>query len=444
MTGAREPLTWNTVEWGPWPTSAVLPQDPPTDAEREEQGLPRTLDVVRGEGVLQRPVFDPALSPHFSKAMRAGEPQFAASDTAARWHRARHHALDNVVAAIAGSRWAASLVLRGSMLLKAWYDDAAREPGDLDFVVVPATWDMGEPRTVRMLDEIAEAAAAASRADGTVAIDAAKARRDEIWTYSRVPGTRLVLPWHAEGLPSGTVQLDFVFGERLPAEPEFTTVPARGRAAASPMLAATPALSLAWKLLWLLTDRYPQGKDLYDAVLLASATTLPVDLLTRTLVASDPEWAGSRFRPELLDDIAVDEDELRKDHPEIDESGDALLERLKAALAPTFAESAALPPADGYTWRAARLTAHIAEARELLRTDGLDAVLTSLTAESTAMAEAIVILRETLGPDRCEVADAAATLVEFRLRPYHPVPYYGYPSIEDLTQRAVTALRATV
>ncbi|PYC74957.1 hypothetical protein C7C45_03455 [Micromonospora arborensis] len=41
-----------------------------------------------------------------------------------------------------------------------------------------------------------------------------------------------------------------------------------------PVLAAPAPLALAWKLLWLATDRYPQGKDLYDAALLAEHTTV--------------------------------------------------------------------------------------------------------------------------------------------------------------------------
>lgn len=442
-TGNEAATPWEDLEWGPWPVSAVLPQDPPDESQRGgEDGLPVTLTVIRGEGILQRPVFDPSLM-SYSKAMRAGEPQFASPELAARWHQARCRALDDVVAAIAGSRWAANLVLRGSVLLKAWYGDAAREPGDLDFVVVPETWLMSEPRTARMLDDIARASAAASAEHGVVRIDAENALRDEIWTYSRVPGMRLVLPWHAEGLPSGTVQLDFVFNERLPAEPAFTSVPARGTDDAQRILAATPALSLAWKLLWLLSDKYPQGKDLYDAVLLAEAAPLPLGLLMRTLVAAEPHWAGRRFGPEALADISVDEDELRKDYPEIADAVETLRQRLTAALAPTFAESAAIPPADGYTWRLGHLGPRIARARELLRDEDLDAVLTYIGDESMDMPEAVVVIRETVGADRCGPADAAATLIEFRLRRTHAATYYR-PSMTDFAQRAVTALGETV
>ncbi|WP_331765781.1 nucleotidyl transferase AbiEii/AbiGii toxin family protein [Embleya sp. NBC_00896] len=441
-TGDDDVMTWTHVEWGPWPASAVLPRIPPSDTERGENDLPSTLTVVRGTGIVQRPVFDPALM-KYSKAMRAGEPQFTSPSLAARWHEARHRALDDVISAIAGSRWAANLVLRGSVLLKAWYGDAAREPGDLDFVVAPETWHMGEPRTARMLDEVAAAAAAVALEHGAVRIDASNARSDEIWTYSRVPGIRLVLPWHAEGLPTGTIQLDFVFNERLPADAESTPIPARGTDDVHRVLAATPELSLAWKLLWLLSDKYPQGKDLYDAVLLAEATPLPLELLMRTLVAAGPEWAGRRFGPQMLEDLAFDEDELNKDYPELPDTVEGLRQRLTAALAPTFAESAAIPPADGYTWRARHLALRIARARELLRDEGLEAVLTFLDDERTDMAEGIVVLRETIGADRCGLADAAATLTDLRLRPYHSASSYR-PNIARFAEEAVIALGESV
>ncbi|MCF2533938.1 nucleotidyl transferase AbiEii/AbiGii toxin family protein [Yinghuangia soli] len=444
MNGGEAVTPWDELEWGPWPVTAVLSQTPPDPSLLGgDEGLPVTLTVIRGEGILQRPVFDPSLM-SYSKAMRAGEPQFASPELAARWHEARCQALDDVIAAIAGSRWAGNLVLRGSILLKAWYGDAAREPGDLDFVVVPQTWLMTEPRTGRMLDDIAQASAAAAAEHGVVRIDAENAMRDEIWTYSRVPGMRLVLPWHAEGLPSGTVQLDFVFNERLPEEPEFTSVPARATdETGQRILAATPALSLAWKLLWLLSDRYPQGKDLYDAVLLAEAAPLPLGLLMRTLVAAEPEWAGRRFTPDALDELDIDEDELRKDYPEIADAVEPLRQRLIAALAPTFAESAALPAADGYTWRLGHLAPRIAQARELLQSEDVDAVLTYVSEESLGMTECIVVFREALGAERCSLEDAAATLLEFRLRGMSSESYYR-SRFTTFIQRAVTELGENV
>lgn len=448
MTIDERPTSWDEMEWGPWPETDVVPQEPLDDETRENQGLPTSLSVVRGEGVVQRPVFEPALQ-HYSRAMRPGEPQFASAETAARWYAARHRALDHVLAGIASSAWAGHLVLRGSILLKAWYGDAAREPRDLDFVVVPPTWIMEEPRTDRMLEDLAAAAAEVSKADAgsTVRIDAAGAASDEIWTYDRVPGRRLVLPWHADGLPSGSVQLDFVFNERIPHTPEFTHIPARqaghGSAAGHRILAATPAQSLAWKLLWLVTDTYPQGKDLYDAVLLAEAGSLSADLLLRSLVSSDASWAGQRITTAFLDDIDVDADEFRKDYPEVPDSIEQLLERLKAALAPTFAEAAAEPPADGYARRAALLAPAVERLRELVREEGLDALLSRVSMDRDPLPETLVLLRETIGADACTLEDVAATYVDFTARAY-PGSYNYYRRTPEELANAVAKLGETV
>src|SRR5262245_2386764 len=77
---------------------------------------------------------------------------------------------------------------------------------------------------------------------------------------------RIVFPWCARGLSGGSVPVDVVFRETL-AEPadKSTTLPATDGGCIS-VRAAGPAQSLAWKLAWLATDWYPQGKDVYDAV----------------------------------------------------------------------------------------------------------------------------------------------------------------------------------
>lgn len=440
MSTDEQSAAWDELDWGPWPDTAVIPHGPLTPEQRDEADLPASLTAVSGEGIVQHPVFDPSLK-QYGKAMRAGEPQFPSPETAARWFDARRRAVDHVLAAVAASPWAEHLVLRGSVLLRAWYGAAAREPGDLDFVVTPVTWVMEEPRTERMLDDLARDAETVS-ADDSVRIDAAGALRDEIWTYDRVPGRRLVLPWHAEGLPSGTVQLDFVFTELLPESPEFTSVPLRGQEGAHRLLGATPALSLAWKILWLADDIYPEGKDLYDAVLLAESTELSASLLLRTLVAGGPSWAGRRVTPALLEDIDVDADEFRKDYPGIQDTVEQLHERLMTALAPTFAESEAAPPTDGYTWRAALLAPRIEACRELARTEGMDAVQQFLSDHGMALEEGIVVTREAVGADRCTIEDAAATILEFRGRASQGSGYYLRNP--GLAEKAIEALRTTV
>ncbi|MEV5826413.1 nucleotidyl transferase AbiEii/AbiGii toxin family protein [Spirillospora sp. NPDC052242] len=83
----------------------------------------------------------------------------------------------------------------------------------------------------------------------------------------------------------GTVQVDSSFGERLPVEPDVVLVPvpdgpdALGEPREVPLRCATPALSLAWKVHWLLSEYAPQPKDLYDAWLLAGHVGLDTGLV---------------------------------------------------------------------------------------------------------------------------------------------------------------------
>jgi len=114
---AEKPTGWAALYWGPWPDDAVIPDSGPDEPTRADRDLPRSITAVRGAGVLQRPIFDPALK-QYGRAMRAGEPRFADADVGERWLAARRQAVDHVLAAVAGSRWAEHLVLRGSTLLR--------------------------------------------------------------------------------------------------------------------------------------------------------------------------------------------------------------------------------------------------------------------------------------------------------------------------------------
>jgi hypothetical protein len=117
---------------------------------------------------------------------------------------------------------------------------ARREPGDLDFVVTPDTFAADGTEAAAMLTELVAAVAAAPGAG----LRADLAASEDIWTYDRVPGRRLLFPFDDENLPRGTVQLDFVFNEHLPEAPSIVEIPPLG----TTMPAATPSLSLAWKL----------------------------------------------------------------------------------------------------------------------------------------------------------------------------------------------------
>ncbi|MFF4408265.1 nucleotidyl transferase AbiEii/AbiGii toxin family protein [Streptomyces sp. NPDC001262] len=403
---------WERFSHGPWDAGMVVPQTPPDEATRVARGLPQTLRPVPGEGVTQRPAHDPAAG-HHVRGMRLSEPQFVDAGTGAAWYAARRHALDHVLAAVAGSEWAEHLVLRGSVLLKAWFGDAAREPGDLDFVVVPHTWQLQDARTDALFTDVARAAEALSQEPGSpVRIDASGAASDEIWTYDRVPGRRLVLPWTAtaDGVPQGTVQLDFVFNEPLPEPPVRTELPRAAPGGTPAVLkAASPALSLAWKILWLVSDSDPEAKDLYDAVLLAEGarTHLTYELLDRVLRESgEPADLGYI----LYSAAEADWFEFHKDHPELPDSDSGYLARLVMALAPVFA-----PDEDGLY---ARLAAAFHDTTELVREEraagGMEAVEAWFAARCVHSLGAVVVVRELLGRTECTLRGAADVLMTFR------------------------------
>ncbi|MFJ5887913.1 nucleotidyl transferase AbiEii/AbiGii toxin family protein [Streptomyces californicus] len=306
----------------------------------------RFLDVVPGtmlrvldDDAVQRTVFDPALK-QFPNAFRASDPVFPSPAATRAWQTARASALAAVRDGVAASPWAEALVLRGSVLMALWFGEEAREPGDLDFVVAPASWRMEEERTSGLLTGVAEAAEARAAQGGDgVRISAAGAVCEDIWTYERVPGRRMMLPWEAPGTPGGWVQLDFVFGERLPEPPERITLPAGGV-----LYAATPALSLAWKVMWLISDMYAQGKDLYDATLLAERHPLPDALLQEVFRLSGewPEYGRTRVEGGDLDTAlaSVEWHHFAGEYPRFAGREAEFAGRLRTALAPTFAAPA--------------------------------------------------------------------------------------------------------
>lgn len=238
----------------------------------------------------------------YRAAPPSGEPVSGTPAERARWRAARREALGHVLAAVSESPWADDLVLRGSVLLRAWYGDAAREPGDVDFVVLPPGLHARDHWSRRILDGVERAVTHRTRFADVEVVGSA-AERSELWAYSDSPGVRLSMPWRSEDGPHGTVQADFSFGERLPVEPDVVLVPVPGGpddldgtegAGASrevPLRCATPALSLAWKVHWLLTDDAPRPKDLYDAWLLAGHVGLDANLVDG-LTPLRLEWIG--------------------------------------------------------------------------------------------------------------------------------------------------------
>jgi hypothetical protein len=308
---------------------------------------PPTFRPTLAPGVLSMPeIFDPAVQ-HFRRGFRVGEPRFEDVDlarrweTAVRWRLARRRAMEHVLRLRSTAPWADRLVLRGSILMPAWVGSEAREPNDLDFVCDIAT---DEADVVGMLTDLAHLVVAEPTCAGDgdrIELDGRDARIVAIWTYFRAPGRRAVFPWSTDGLPGGIVQVDLVTGEPRPAEPVLVDVPLAG-GGTLPVRAANRELSLAWKLLWLATDLHPQGKDLYDATLLAErlladGAPLTWSLLSAVMAASD-ERDLSRMTIDSFGQGPDSEwDHFRTEYPWLDVSLDELQRRLRAALAPTFA-----------------------------------------------------------------------------------------------------------
>ncbi|GAB4585159.1 nucleotidyl transferase AbiEii/AbiGii toxin family protein [Nocardia sp. IFM 10818] len=328
--------SWENFQRSHYAKEYPAPNAPLSDATRADRHLPRTLAPVVGDGVTQQLYHDIALT-HYINGMRLTEPHFADSATGAAWYAARRDALDRVLDAVATTRWVPHLVLRGSILLRAWFGAAAREPGDVDFVVVPQDWQLGDERVEDMFTEIAEQAETTSRAaDSTVRFHAESATTDDIWTYGTVPGRRLLLPWTAldPAIPSGSIQIDFVFGQPLVQPPTLTEIPHMARPHTSAVLnAATPEMSLAWKLLWLWSDEYPRGKDLYDAVLLAEHCHLPSEILDRTM-NQDADYRRYGGYDELVAYVTAEVDWTAciRDFPQLAGREEELAHRLRRAL----------------------------------------------------------------------------------------------------------------
>lgn len=384
--------SWNEIGWGPWPPSTRLPQEPPAEDVRRRLQLPVSLRPASGPGVVQRPVFDPALL-HYVRAMRAGDPQFEDPRVGARWYAARRTACDHVITAIAGSVWRDHLVLRGSLLLAAWLGPAAREPGDLDFVVLPRTLKAEDGKADRMLEELIRLAEDAST--GTpVEIRGGGAVEESIWTYDRVPGRRLVLPWRAEGLPSGQVQLDFVFGEHVVMLPEPVRVPRVDGRPSPVVFGATPELSLAWKLLWLITDMHPQAKDLYDAALLAQVTDLEPRLLREVLAEA---WTAPPPYGELTRAVReVEWEEFVKEYPALSVEPEELERKLLENVAEAFAGAEELS-GDAYAQKVERLAPALERCRRLPAEERADAL------KGVPLLDAAVIRNELLGRTRADI-----------------------------------------
>ncbi|WP_431883552.1 nucleotidyl transferase AbiEii/AbiGii toxin family protein [Micromonospora gifhornensis] len=283
---------------------------------------PTYRPLPAGPTVRQRAAFDPALK-QYPNAYRAGEPDFLVPATGQRWTDARRTAMNHILAVAAATTWHQHLVLRGSVTMAAWVGDAAREPGDLDFVVTPHTITSDSTDARTLLDDIKTAVRTAT--GGGLQPD--RITESAIWTYERADGRRLLVPFRTPEAPDGHVQIDIVFGERLPLPPEVLILPGVDE----PLLAAPASLALAWKLLWLATDMYPQGKDLYDAVLLAEHTSVD-QALVRELMRPELGVEADTFTAETVLSWQVDWSNFTDEYSGISGTAEQWTRRLARAL----------------------------------------------------------------------------------------------------------------
>ncbi|MFD6636370.1 nucleotidyl transferase AbiEii/AbiGii toxin family protein [Micromonospora chalcea] len=314
---------WLDVPQGRIDRWAVERENTMRSAPAGSRDFPPTYrPLPAGAPVRQRAAFDPALK-HYPHAYRAGEPDFLVPATGERWTAGRRAALAHVLAAIAATPVSRHLVLRGSVLMAAQVGAAAREPGDVDFVVVPHTVTSDSADARALLDDVK----AAIRYAPGAGLRPDRISEAAIWTYERADGRRLVVPFRVDGAPDGHVQIDVVFGEQLPLPPETVTLPGVAR----PVLGAPAELALAWKLMWLATDAYPQGKDLYDAVLLAETTSVDRDLVRR-LMRPELGAEADALTAETVLTWGIDWENFVDEYPGVEGTAEEWTRRLALAL----------------------------------------------------------------------------------------------------------------
>lgn len=304
-------------------------------------GYPYTFVALPESQQAGRPMhFDPALQ-QFANGFRHGDPVLPDLASRVEWQKGRRSVTAGVLRSLVESpELSDHLALRGSLLLKCWCPDVAREPGDLDFVVVPSTIAMQSEAANALLERLVKAIPNAD-VGGRPRLLAERMRSDLIWTYSRVPGRRFVVPWQVDDLPVGTLQIDLVFEEAVPENAFRRDRPVLPDGSEVSCLVATPEMSLIWKLQWLLTDMHAQGKDLYDAVILAQIASLSVEELDRQLRSVEPDWDRGALTLHSIRELRTEWEHFETEYPWIGGTEQEWLDRLVEAVKPAFERPAA-------------------------------------------------------------------------------------------------------
>ncbi len=265
----------------------IVPQQPANMTR-----LPPTFGPKPGWGESEKDfIFDPSMT-HYARAFRRGDPKLPEAEML-RWQTARRQAMMHLLSLAVDSPWGRHLVLRGSLALRASLGGEAREPGDIDWVVQPPEMEMTGREAKQMMDGIILMVKDNARCGGDVTILKDDITRTDIWIYDRAPGHRVAFPWSCGNLPAAVVQMDFVFQQKLHTAPELSSI-RLGELPEVRVMTASEEESLAWKILWLYSDSHPQGKDLYDAVLLAEKTRLTGTVL-KAVLEDAGRWENIRL-----------------------------------------------------------------------------------------------------------------------------------------------------
>lgn len=274
-------------------------------------------------------VFEPALI-QYSDAYRYLDSASLSPQQKHEWAQLRMQAQRHLLKLVQESRLRDLLILRGSMLMEMWFGPKARLPGDIDWVFADRAVTKDDVSAVSLFRDIKRLIAANPRT-GPIEFEVDSILVDDIWMYERAHGRRMVMTWKAEGFPQGETQMDVAFGEETYLEP----TPVMLTDSPGTLRAVSRELSLAWKLSWLISDQYPQGKDLFDATLLAESTTLPHALLEKVL--SRCEGIPSPLKADFVMDLNVDWENFLIEYPAIEGTEIEWKTRLTRALQPTFA-----------------------------------------------------------------------------------------------------------
>lgn len=282
--------------------------------------------------------FDPAL--RHTYYLRPGDPRFDDPEHARLWSEARRQLIYHLLLLVQNSALGERLVLRGSLLLKAYLGESAREPGDIDWIFQPPAFPIQDQEPDRMVAELQRLLRDADPRDfGAARPQADRLKSQKIWVYERTDGRRVEIPWQMDGgFPESRLQIDISFGEAIPRPVCRVGLPLLSNGTLT-VKAVDRETSLTWKLFWLLNDISPQGKDLYDAALLAEGLAMPPGLL-KSLLETETHTSVETAVANKLKHFFDEDDwrEFQRQYPQV--AGDLAywINRLTVALIPLWTD----------------------------------------------------------------------------------------------------------